>query len=490
MLNFRFDRLDDLTPETLAEQFAPFALKFNWFADRGYSPHLWQGLFHAMHDGSGKLLRYRHLVAGRRGGKTLSAAEEVLYYAANPAAYHWDAHREVSDAPLHIWVLTKDHVIGRAALLTFRKVLKDNGFAINKDYKEHRGMRYFEFENDTLVEFKTAEDPENLRGAGLHILWMDEAAFIPSDDAWLVVRPALSDTEGIVITTTTPRGKNWFYKEFWSPEAMANPRIGRVEYRSLDNPHFSRDEWEEMQRYYHPLMFKQEYMASFDSMQGVSLPGTWLHYYDKTELPKRGDSYDLTLYMGVDPAISVSKDANRFSAALIGVTRDHSQVYLLEQYAGHIPFPEQVELVTDWFAEYKPSLIGIESNAYQAALAQQLLRIEKLPPIMPVFARGKKMDRIIGMSPLFKLGRVKIRKDHRDFIDEWLAYDPDAKNPSDDCLDSMEIALRTAGALLPEAPKIEVFNSGPASSLDDLARRLRKTRGKSAIYDEHLGGEW
>jgi hypothetical protein len=100
---------------------------------------------------------------------------------------------------------------------------------------------------------------------------------------------------------------------------------------------------------------------------------------------------------------------------------------------------------------WAPDIIGIESNAFQAALVQQAERLPSMPPIVPIFAKGKKYERIMAMSPLFKIGKIRIKKDHKDFIDEWINYDASISNPRDDCLDSVEIALRTAGALLAES---------------------------------------
>jgi hypothetical protein len=40
------------------------------------------------------------------------------------------------------------------------------------------------------------------------------------------------------------------------------------------------------QRDYHPLMFKQEYLAMFDAMAGVELSGEWLHYYVMKDIPR------------------------------------------------------------------------------------------------------------------------------------------------------------------------------------------------------------
>jgi hypothetical protein len=316
----------------VAQRTAPYAAKFAWFLKHGYEPHLWQILFHTMRREAPnpallhpnayapdreealemakqpklihKLVRYRHLVAGRRGGKTLSAAWETLYYCMHPAQFHWDAHGIKDDAPLWVWALSDTYKLGRPSLLTFLKCTREAGLIPGKDFIYNKTEKTFEFANGSLLEFKSADDPESLRGAGLDILWMDEAAFIRSQDAYNVVRPALSDKQGIVISTTTPKGKNWFYELFWTGNAIKDPNVGSVEYRSIDNPYFLEEEWREAQRDYHPLMFKQEYLAMFDAMAGVELSGEWLHYYVMKDLPRRDGSKvpDLDVFMAVDPA--------------------------------------------------------------------------------------------------------------------------------------------------------------------------------------------
>jgi hypothetical protein len=58
-----------------------------------------------------------------------------------------------------------------------------------------------------------------------------------------------------------------------------------VEYRSLDNPYFLKEEWEAAKLDLHPMLFRQEFMASFDSMAGKELSGDWLKYYDTRTSP-------------------------------------------------------------------------------------------------------------------------------------------------------------------------------------------------------------
>jgi len=510
MRRFHYTQGVEKVKNVVLERVQFFGPKLSWFLSKGYEPHVYQLAFHTMCQGS-LLVRFRMLVAGRRGGKTLSAAWEVAYYSLHPEAYHWDAHGKTSDEPLHVWVLSPDHKnTGRAARRTFLKVLNQAGLHEGHDFKYNKGELTIEFENGSLIEFKTADRADNLVGARIHILWIDEAALIPNKEAYDYVSPALDDNIGIVLGTTTPRGKNWFFETFWGEDAQEDENIGTVEYRTLDNPHFPREVWEYRRRTFHPLKFKQEYMAAFDSMAGKALPGEWLHYYEIDDLPlkneslghwaqagdgvlrERWENIDLDYYIGFDPAIAVSDRADRTAVVVLGVTKDISQAYIVDVIAKRISFPDQIDLIRELHLRWRPHYIGIESVAYQAALAQQAMRIEGLPPIIPVFPTGKKKEeRIMAMTPLFKIGRVQIRASFKDFIDEWLMYDPEVKRPKDDTLDAAEIALGTAGVLLPGMPQVE--EEMAAANMDELAARLRKDLEKSADQrgcDEHLGFEW
>lgn len=486
--------------DEVAAVVAPFAPKFIWFAERGYYPHLYQIAFHASHHHE-RLRRFRSLVAGRRGGKTLSAAWEVCYYSANPEQFHWDTKGIESDTPLHVWAVVPDYrSSGRAALLSLRTVLKEAGLIEGVDYKENRGDMYFEFTNGSLIEFKTAERPDKLVGAGIDIMWIDEAALIPDMEAWNIASPALADKLGIVICTTTPRGKNWFYELFWKGQMSIDPHVGTVEYRTIDNPHILAEEVGRYRAQYHPLMFKQEFLASFDSMAGKELQGDWLKYFtferestdeDVITIPRREEDkskYALRTFIGVDPAVSLADEADRFAMALIGITEDNSQAYLLRLWAGRIPFHEQLLKISEWHGLYTPQYIGVESVAYQRVLADQAMRLPGMPNIIPMMATGPKQQRILSMAPLFQMGRIRIHPtQHADFIEEWLDYDSTKKNTKDDCLDAVEIALRVGGVLLPQmSVKEEDFSEGP-QTLQEIAwaRQGRRLRGEN--YDPDMG---
>lgn len=465
-----------LSPEELAARIQKYATKIAFFQQWGYDPHYYQLLFHtASNPETNMLARYRSLAAGRRGGKTLSAAEDVAYYMEFPSEFHKHAHGKDDDRPLWAYALTENYKRLLPAYRTFKEVLIRHGLKIGRDVKERVGDKMFEFPDGSVIEFRSADEPESLRGAGLDILWMDEAAFIRSPRAYEVVRPALADKQGIVINTTTPDFKNWFYDEFWSGKCLNHPGHFRVSYFSLDNPVFPKSEWEEEKARMHPMLFAVEYMASFDAMKGKALSPDWLNYYDEDAMPK-----GLERYIGVDPAISLNENADEFVISCIGIDPETSYVYLIDQFAGRIPFPDQVDLINEWYERYRPIALGVENVAYQAALAQQVLRLDAFVPMRDIEAKGKKFERIMGMSPFFKAKKIWIRKTHTDFINEWINYDPALKKPKDDCLDSVEIALRTAGVLLSPQPEreIDIYDIMPPSyTPQQLAqRRIQRMR--------------
>jgi predicted phage terminase large subunit-like protein len=484
-----------------------FHQKFYWFASHGYFPHAFQMVFHGAHRDE-LLTPNRHLVAGRRGGKTLSAAWEVLFYALHPREFHRDMHGVESDRGLWIWVLTKDYPTGFASKQTLLEVMRQAGLKKGADYVENKTERRIEFPaTGTLIQFKTAEDPQSLRGAGLDLLWMDEAAFITDSEAYDVVSPALADKDGGVITTTTPHGKNWLWEEFFDGEALKDPREFRVQYTSIDNPYFKRSVWERYRRRYHPILFKQEFLASFEALHGVALQGEWLHYWTAgradpqsnlvsiQDLKGEDGRYNLDIYLGVDPAISLSDRADQFAMAVIGITKDRTMGFVLDIYLGRIEFPDQLDLIQTWMLKWRPTYIGIEANAYQKALVQQASRLDGFPNIIPIMSKGKKNERILTMSPVFKTGKIRIHHSQNKFIDQWVGFDPEKKNQHDDLLDAVEIALGVAGILLPLAPhEMIVEDLDRPVDHSDLAAlvkaQIRDQLDEQGPFDPEMGTEW
>ena len=67
------------------------------------------------------------------------------------------------------------------------------------------------------VLFRSADNPDRLRGPNLGWFWMDEAAMCTAE-VWLIMLGRLREEPGIAWGTTTPRGKDWVYKTFVDTE--------------------------------------------------------------------------------------------------------------------------------------------------------------------------------------------------------------------------------------------------------------------------------
>ena len=69
----------------------------------------------------------------------------------------------------------------------------------------------------SAIEFKSAENDDNLRGFGVHFAILDEAARI-SQPAYESVWTTMTQTDGRMVIISTPKGRNWFYDEYQKGE--------------------------------------------------------------------------------------------------------------------------------------------------------------------------------------------------------------------------------------------------------------------------------
>lgn len=188
------------------------------------------------------------VLAGRQGGKTLIGAHAV---------------REEMQIPNSlIWVMGP----------TF-KILHDSTFPtlvrlIPPDWvlrwdPEHVEIR---LKNNTLVAFRSLEDPERARGPqGVTCGWLDEAAQAP-ERAYDVFEPTLIKAGGIIIATTTVLGFDWTYDKIEKKASAGEPGYWAVKFWTEENPLFRSSpvmmrEIEEARRIKPPEFFAEEYRA-------------------------------------------------------------------------------------------------------------------------------------------------------------------------------------------------------------------------------------
>ena len=499
--------------------------KIQAFLQGGYEPHLYQVLLHTSDR------RFVIAGAGRRSGKTYSVSFEAAWLA-NPAPvtfYKKDSNGEVERDDKGNPIVERTSTVQREELLrkgvnvpppgrpilgaiitperaaypaTERDFLSALvALNIPHEYTQTTGTIYLPSKEspESIVYFKGATKPERLRGDGYCWSWWDEPAFVSGREAWDTFRPALAQTRGCCIFSTTPSDDDsdwWFWEEFISrvfEERLSDgrnldpdPDVEYIEWYSYENPQFPKGEWDSLRNSIHPEIFRREYMARWQRASGRILKRSWLTFFrdEEMKLTPAGlpDPDHYRVYIGIDPAISLAATADFTGAAVIAVERNGGMAYLFELIRERLDIDQQLELVNELHLKYGPLAIGIEDVAYQKALVQQASRLPSMPMILPQRARGNKEERILAMSPVFQRGRMRIRNEYWDFIDEWSSF-PNGKH--DDTLDATEIAIRTAGMLFGSVLPVAPEGQNPIS-LSELAHNSMKGRLDPKV-DEHLG---
>lgn len=182
------------------------------------------------------------------------------------------------------------------------------------------------------------------------------------------------------------------------------------------------------------LIFNMQYQNDVElAKEGSIFKYEWLQFYQPYELPR-----DFKVYMGVDLAISQRETADYFAIAVVGIDEETNNIYVLDIYKDRLSFKQQQEAIKRKNERWQPVRIAIESNQYQAVLAQVLADAHL--PIKQVHTTKDKVSRAQQCSALFENGQVYIRSDMSSLTDELVLF-PDVEH--DDQVDALMLALET-----------------------------------------------
>ena len=263
---------------------------------QGYKPHKGQRVMHALRTQHQK--RFRHVKSGRRAGKTRGAGADFVdsslhdyvdrrqgtgrYMEAGPTEF---AGWKGSDPEplLHYWVVAPTHeLLGEPAryLQRYFGLEADGGLILDQD----RSRGIWRVGDGIRVDFRSAERPELLVSRGLDGVWGDEVARWKQDVWTEHLQPALMDKRGWLLDTTTPLGRNWYWRHLWClgdpVEAAIASEDGDVV--RVDPEHACAEWWTEYNtcvpglaaevaaaRHRMPLaLWRRSFRAAFDAFKG------------------------------------------------------------------------------------------------------------------------------------------------------------------------------------------------------------------------------
>lgn len=140
---------------------------------------------------------------------------------------------------------------------------------------------------------KSGDSPDNLRGASLDFIIMDEAAMVDEKVWYEALMPTLTTTNGWVLIITTPKGFNWVHAMFREALEMAGhpkyPNYTKYAAWQLPtweaNPSVPKEFFEEQKRVQPDRTYRQEYGAEF-------IPDSGSVFQGLVEVPKAPVQYD------------------------------------------------------------------------------------------------------------------------------------------------------------------------------------------------------
>jgi phage terminase large subunit-like protein len=243
--------------------------------------------------------------------------------------------------------------------------------------------RSIKIEGGGMLELRSAEAIDGVRGRKLGGVVIDEAAFLDLEYAWrAVIRPALADLEGWAIILSTPKLGSYFNNLCAAAEqGSLGHAWGQFHGSTRDNARLSRSEVDELYAEYPPESTDaaQELDADLIDEHGKLFKKEYFHRYDaadRTGMVIGGTRYpfaEIRLY--VDLASSLKQTADYTAAMVSGLTvpiNGMRKAGILYVHNERLEGPAQIDLFAKLLDEWKPAASKLEAVQYQSTAAQHL----------------------------------------------------------------------------------------------------------------------
>ena len=294
----------------------------------------------------------------------------------------------------------------------------------------HLQRRMFTFPSGGWVQFKSAEEPDSLRGMGIDFVIFDEAAHIANlQDIWeQCVRPSLMDRKGKALFISTPKGFNYFNSLF--ANARTEPDWASFQFPTESNPHIETKEIEALRKSLPALVARQEIDAEFVSLAGA------LFKRENVQVLER-EPEGVQWVRSWDLAFTTKSSSDYTAGAKMALTTD-GVIVIADVVQGRMEWPQAIATIgatarLDGFGVRQGvEVVGAQVGALQSLMADPSLAAYSFEPIKVLADKLTRALPLVARSEQSKFAIVRGNWNHA-FLDELCAF-PDGEH--DDMVDA------------------------------------------------------
>lgn len=317
--------------------------------------------------------------------------------------------------------------------------------------------------NGATIRFRTAEDPDKMRGPNLSGWWLDEASLM-KEEAYQICIASLREhgRQGWLSATYTPQGLgHWTYETFYR-RSQTNADTAHFRAHTRENPFNPTTFADTLTKQYTATFARQELGGEYLNLQGAEWGNEYFPdsmWFD--EWPEAGLHHlvvSLDPSMGPQDQAKPNKPEKRDYSALVGTARDKDGVIWVEadlerrdtakMIADGVNFARRLRHTTHSDLEG----FGVEGDLFQSLLQKPFADASEAAgyplPMYKVFTGGiPKPVRIRRLTPPLVQGKFRFRRTPgTQLLVQQMREFPVGEH--DDGPDSLEMNLRLGNDLL------------------------------------------
>lgn len=279
--------------------------------------------------------------------------------------------------------------------------------------------------NGSEVMFRSADDPDRLRGPNIGWFWLDEAAMM-GVDVWNIMLGRLREAPGRAWLTTTPRGDNWIYDR-WVRKAL--PGYAMIRSSSRDNPFLPPDFIANLESAYTSRFARQEIEGEFL----LDVPGALWKRAELDAHRVQSARVFSRVVVGVDPKASAEADSET-GIVVVGLGQD-GRGYVIADYSIDGTPEQWAQRVAYAYETHSADRVIVEVNQGGDMVSSVLRATGVRLPIQTVRAARGKYTRAEPIAALYEQGKVVHVGVHSALEDQLCTWTPGDSSP--DRLDAL-----------------------------------------------------